>query len=255
MLPPSPVRRGPGGRPVPGSVDPLRVAAPWMWNGLSAAIAPMDGVLRDWVSGRAPSAMVAPLASRDPRGGSCAFFSGTVQANQDFADTGDQDRPSTALTVFMRFRPNGTNVISSTPFAKVLSANNANIWFFQCGAANTASWYGSITVDGVGTSTVGGFTGTALFTNTWLRWQSGEVLTMDKLRDDGTAAIAQVASAAVATGSLSASTQPIRVGGGETVARAAPGGDFSVGLVWNRRLSDQEMFAVTFDPFGFLRRA
>lgn len=264
MYPPPRTRTAPGGRPTlggQGRFDRLRVAAPWAWTGLCSAITALDGSSRDWVSGAAPSAYGTTMAvpGGDPRGGEILTRSGASPQFEDYAHTGFHASPSTAITVFVRFRFNGVGAGSGGVAAKVYdpAASPWDTWFFQVSAANTTIPYGSVTVGGAPATTNGTTAvGTALYTNMWMRWASGSVMSVDYLRDDGTAAIAQQVTGVV-TGAISypATPQPLRVGGIDSASRASIGGDFSVLLMWNRSLSDPEMYAVTFDPFGFLRRA
>jgi hypothetical protein len=253
------VKRGPGQRPQPyGAVDRLRVASPWMWTGLCNAITASDGSLRDWVIGAPPSVYSTATPGRDPRGGEVLTFSGSAVQYQEFAPTGLQQLPSTAITVYLRWKHSGVSGSTTGFFAKPYQTTTPfDTWLFQQSTNNTSTLSAGLTVGSTLTSTpVCAAVGTTAFTNFWLRWTTGAKVTMDSLKDDGTAVVAQVASAAVASGTIGypATRIGIRVGGLEVTTRNSAGGDFSAGLVWNRYLSDQEMVAATIDPFGFLRR-
>ena len=249
-------RAGPGGRPFPGRVDRLRVAAPWVWTGLCAAVVPTNGSLRDYVTGNAPSVMNVPTPSRDARG-EVMSFTGLVQANQDFANNGNHNRAVDALTVLCRWRATATNATSQSGIFSKQATGTTNTWLIYTDAAvNTSAVRFGLNIGG--TTTTSGASAalpTTAFTNIWIRWQTTQTATATYLTDSGTVAAASVATAAL-TGALTYTTPgALRIGGLETVARTSAGGDFSLGMVWNRRLSDQEMYSVTFDPFGFLRRA
>lgn len=261
MYPRPYLRRGPGGRPSPilGWLDRQRVAKPWVWNGLCNAIAPLDGTLRDWVNGAAPSLYSTATPGRDIRGGEVLAFTGSSAQYQEFAPTGLQALPSSAITVYCRFRFNGTAPGQGGIFSKPYATTSPfDTWLIQGSGAgsNLETVDVALSVGGsITSSSNSADLGFALFTNIWMRWTSGSTITCDMLRDDGTVAATQLATATV-TGSISypGTPLPIRVGGLETVARASIGGEFSVGMVWNRSLANQEMYAITADPFGFLRR-
>lgn len=183
-------------------------------------------------------------------------FTGLVQANQDFANNSNQNLPVSALTVLLRWRPTATNATSQSGLFSKQATGTTNTWLIYTDAAvNTSAVRFGLNIGG--TTTTSGASAalsTTAFTNIWIRWQTTQTATATYLTDSGAVAATSVATAAL-TGSLTYTTPgPLRVGGLETVARTSAGGDFSVGMVWQRRLSDPEMYSITFDPFGFLRR-
>lgn len=235
----------------------MRVAMPWVWGNLCSAITVLDGSLRDWaIGGQTPSTNPLPTNGRDARGGQILTFTGSAVGQKDFTNNGLHTRPTNAVTMFCRFRSNGVNTGAAGVFAKVWGATtpfDSYAIIVNNNASNTTSFQGVVQGD---TSGVPTNLGSALFANLWLRWQSPGTPTLDNLRDDGTIAAAQLLGASALTGPITYTlTQPLRVGGDDAPTRASAGGDWSLGMVWDRRLSDQEMYAVTFDPFGWIRRA
>jgi hypothetical protein len=227
-----------------------------MWPGLCVAVTPIGGTLKDWVTGTPPTVQSSPNYGKDWRGGLVMTAPGNALARCDFPDNPNHRIPSTAISLFVRFKYNGVSSVGNVAYMTKVQSSSAspfNSYSVQIGTANSGFVRANVGTTASNSITMATSAGTNVWNNAWVRWQSGSGITLDVIRDDGVIPVAQLVGTAV-TGTIAYGALPLRVFGSEVDADFGPGGDFSLGMVWNRRFSDQEMYAATFDPFGWLRR-
>lgn len=251
----TPVRRGAANLDKP--TEQVRGAAsrlPWAWAGLCFGAAMHDANpdgFRDIVNGLAPSAIGQIAWTRDDRGNPAATF-----INNSYCDYGDQpihERPTTAVTAYVRLKPNVASATDGAAFYMPYEdAAPWSSWGIQAGNTDPASLYGSISL-GTTTEYITPETG-AISPTSWqslfLRWQSGSALMLDVLGERGNR-ITSVTTGTPLTGSIG-----YNPGWGLRINAAASPftryeGTYSQAMLWNRRLTDTELSALVADPYGW----
>lgn len=231
---------------------------PWAWDGLCFAApilsANRDG-LRDAVTGLPPTTVTAALYAEDQTGSPAVFLGESVDGCVTWPDDPTHDRPSAAITVYVRLRYSG-NAETSGGIANQRYVNDNDTATWGISASNTPGdedlLYVEMKVSGVDYSTQFGTDPipTDRYVNLFFRWASGGLMTMDHLIDGGTT-IAQTSSGPM-SGTLTYNPgSAVRLGGGANPALNFDA-TYSQLLVWSRRLSDTEMTAIGDDPFGWM---
>lgn len=252
------VRHGPGfleksTEPVQGYASRL----PWAWDGLCFAVPFNDSSqqsARDLVANAAPSEWSgSPTWTADNRGNTALLLDSTSYIG--YADNPIHNKPSTALTVYVRLRRAGSPTPPKGIAGKVYAppfTDPWTTWGIQSTDTDTVKLATSITVGGVNNY----FENTSYSTDTttWLsvftRWRSGSTLTQDVLGEHGQ--LYSTVSSGTITGTLSypGTSYPLRIN-----ALDDPAGNhyaaYSQVLVWSRRLTDTEVQALVSDPFGW----
>jgi hypothetical protein len=230
---------------------------PWAWDGLVFALpvisADSEG-LRELAANLRPVTVTAAGWAHDAQHNTAVVCTPASNTTVQWVDQPTHDRPTTAVTVYVRHRFSGT------------WDNNGGL--FTQKYADTDPWDTFIIqtqspAQGVhaGLAISGGFERTSYGTATpptsryvsyFARWRSGEVITLDALSDGGKPEWPQTVSAAAYTGILSYTAgQGIRLCTDEQ-GTLNVGGDYSQAMVWARRLTNAEITALAADPFGWV---
>lgn len=226
----------------------------WAWDGLCFAV-PMhesnNEGLRDVVTNLMPTVATGPPSwARDDRGNPALGFPPTGYLG--WADNPVHDRPSTALTAYIRVRNNaGTRIEGGILYNPWSAGPPWSTWGIQSGPTDSSTLYGSLSV-GTDIEYITDFTG-SITTTQWfsafLRWRSGEALTMDVLDERGWL-LYSVSSSSAVIGALGYNPgRGILIN--STAADSNYVGTYSQALVWNRRLTDTELTALVSDPYGW----
>jgi hypothetical protein len=228
---------------------------PWAWDALCIAFPFADKALGGWrevITGAQPTVTGTVTGAVDSRGQIVVRQAGGVADNRlDYTDAPAQKRPVSEVTVFCRFRSDGSGNDGDGVFAKIHTLSTQMSW-------GVYMWTGPLRVVGsVATTTTPtgqgtGFSGTVptgAWVNIFFRWRDGIQSTVDVLYDGGAVAAAQGISSTVIDGTLTYGTGPMRIFG--TDSNWGAGGDISVLMTYSRRLTDQECVALASDPFGW----
>lgn len=223
---------------------------PWMWDGLCFAVPFNESTrdsARDIITNAAPSTVSGLVWTRDDRGNAAANLG--TSSSIDYLDNPTHNRPSTALTAYIRLRRAGATEISGGLFAKRRQASPLEItWGIRHSDGQNNSLSSHLTVSGTVHEWESSY---VLPTNAWvnvfLRWQSGKIPNYRVLGERGNT-LNNTSGDNVVTGSLTYGTgEPIRLNAFSTNFN----GDYSQAMVWNRRLNDDELIALVLDPFGW----
>jgi hypothetical protein len=227
----------------------------WVWDGLCIALPVLETNRAGWrevVSGAQPSGVFGSVSGqRDARGQAVIRTPGSGGDYVDYTNRPSYNQPSTALTVFARFKWNGVAAWPNALMAKVHTELGHCTWQIHSDdvpgqligrIATSAGQYFTDTTGGIGSTA---------FRNIFLRWRAGEQCSMTVLADGG-ALVTSSTSVDAITGTLDNGTAPLRIFGSDTTVSI--GGDFSVVLGWSRKLTDQECRALAYDPFLPFRR-
>lgn len=232
-----------------------RDANRWVWDGLCIALPVLETNRAGWrevITGSQPSGVFGSVSGqRDARGQAVIRTPGSGADYVDYADKPSYNQPSTALTVFARFKYNGVAAFPNALMAKVHTELGHCTWQIHSddipgkliGRVVTSA--GSYFTDATGTIS------STAFSNIFLRWRAGEQCSMFVFADGG-ALVTSSTSVDAITGTLDNGTAPLRIFGSDTAVSI--GGDFSVVFGWSRKLTDQECLALCYDPFLPLRR-
>ena len=251
-------------KPPPSQADTLgRDVNRWAWDGLSIAFPLLEAGPAGWrevITGAQPTSIVGTVTGgRDNRGQIMVSQVGGAPNYLEYVHAPQHLRPTSEITVVCRFRWNGTTTVGAGVFAKVHTVNDQTSWSVATPdtagrLGGTVSTSGSPTgqnTDAISTSILS----TTDFTNVFLRWRDGEILTVTILKDGGASAGNTAASSAAVTGPISYTTGPMRIFGGDSASlQNSPGGDLSTLLVYARKLTDAECRALAVDPFLPFRR-
>lgn len=249
------VRRGPANLEKPP--DPVRGPAsrlPWVWDALCFAV-PFDVAARDsardMIVNAAPSTVTGLAWTRDNRGNVAANLGATSYI--DYAANPTHNRPTTAITAYVRFRRAGTGDLSGGLLTKRYGASDPWVsWCIQ--QSDSGGGYIAANINVSGTSyyweNFDYVTPLTAWTSAFLRWRTGSPPVLDLLNERGTT-VATNFYASNLSGNISyASAQPMRINGVQDVA-VNFNADYSQCMVWSRRLTDRELVALVGDPFGW----
>lgn len=230
---------------------------PWAWDGLCFAVPFNDATrdaARDLVYNVAPQAVSGTLQwTRDNRGNPAAYLD--ASSSLDYPDTPAHNKPSTAVTAYVRFRRVGTGVTSAGIFLKVYDQNLAApeiSWYIQKSDAGTETLEGNLGTNSV-QNTFGYDPTFVANTTDWIsvfiRWRSGSAPQLDIYSEHG-----QRLGGAVGT-TLSGTIpyvagQPIRINAGPQ-NNLKYDCAYSQCMLWSRRLTDTEVQALVSDPYGW----
>jgi hypothetical protein len=235
---------------------------PWAWDGLCFGVPFNDATrdsARDLAANAAPSEWVgAPTFGKDSRGNTTA-----VTGPPDYfgyANNPAHNKPSTALTAYIRFRKASTATTAAAGiFAKVHNQTDTSpydVWMIASGDVNPAGLSSHIVINGTiywfqdGSYT----TDTTTWISVFLRWASGSTPTQTVLGERGQT-LSTATYGATVSGSLTYNTtdpaQPIRLNATDTPTIDSYSAAYSQAMVWSRRLSDTELQALVADPYGW----
>lgn len=228
---------------------------PWAWDGLCFAIPFNDSTrdsARDLMSNAAPSSINLLSWTKDYRGNVTA---GLVQGSSyiKFPDNPAHNRPSTAITVYVRLQRRAS---SGSSQGGILSKRYAATtpfmsWAILCDSTVTKpsailSVNGTMNYWEHPTYIIP----TTEYVSLVLRWRSGEDPVIVVVGDRGDIKTSWNLGS-VLTGTISyAAGEPITVNATETDS-ANFGADYSQAMVWSRVLTDTELSALVADPFGW----
>lgn len=231
----------------------------WAWDGLCLGVAfadtSRDGY-RDMVNNAPVTTAVGASWSRDNRGNPAVALDPAVNGYLEYASHPQHDRPSTEITVCVRFKRIATG--SPAPFGGYITNVYATTdpwqsWAIISDSVPSGKLIGSLAVNGVnyGTPTTATVPSTE-FVTAFLRWRSGEPSQVDVYSERGSLLTSAVYPGNI-TGSISYSAgQPLRINANEA---AGPTGvayaHYSQAMAWTRRLSDTEVISLVADPFGW----
>lgn len=231
---------------------------PWAWAGLCFGVALQDANnegLRDIVNNVAPDYPGMAVWTRDNRGNPAVQYvqDAVIYSFTSWPDSKVHDKPTTALTAYLRMRPTGASTNDGGAFYNPAGTSAPwSSWGIQGGNPDPTTMYGTISL---GTTTEYSTPFTASIPTTewysvFLRWQSGSTLTMDVLGERGNI-VSSVAGGSALTGSIG-----YYAGWGVRLNAAGVNatnyfGIYSQAMVWDRRLTNTEMSALVADPYGW----
>jgi hypothetical protein len=239
-----------------------RAGNSWSWDGLCFALPMLEaGNAAGWrevVSGARPSVISGTITGgRDSRGQVIMRSPGGAHY-VDYADNPAHKKPTSAITVYARFRYNGTSDWPWAIFGKVHTDGGVQSSYVVYADNTSCNLNGLIYATSAQVAlddTATGVVPTGVYVNVFMRWRSGEIITLDVLSDGGAVAATQGRSATIPTGTIvynSGASAPMRIYGSDLALGV--GGDVSVFLVYARKLTDQECRALSCDPFLPFRR-
>lgn len=256
------VQRGGATREKPPEV--VRGAAsrlPWAWDGLCFAVPFNDSTrdsAREIVANVAPSEWVGtPGWAKDNRGNVAAALG--TDTYMGYPEDPRHNRPSTALTVYIRLRRTAATAITPAICGKVYSPTNDapwTTWSLNASDTDASKFAGSITVGGLNywiDSTSQTYTSdTATWLSIFLRWASGTAPAIQVMGERGQV-YQTLDLGSTVTGSLSypGTPQPLRLNTSSGPASGTYQAHWSQMLVWSRRLTDTEVQALVSDPYGW----
>jgi hypothetical protein len=251
--------RAPAGRAIKptAAVRGQSARLPWVWPGLCFGVifneSSTEGT-RDIVGGVAPTALTNVAWTRSGAGNSAADMSNTAYIQ--YPDHPAHDRPDTELTVCVRLRWAGTaDAWGGLVVNRISLASPWSTWALTQRSTFGGQVCGQITVDGTVHSVADIDVTTPLstteFSSAFLRWRSGQALSLDVFGERGQTVASSVDGSGATTGSLTYQAgEAIRINTSEDPASNFSG-HYSQVMAWSRKLTDTEMIALTQDPFGW----
>lgn len=249
------VQRGGATREKPPEVvRGLSSRLPWVWDDLCFAVPFNDATRdsgRDLVANAAPVTATGLVWTRDNRGNVAATLDNSSYLEYPYNPQHNQ--PSTAITVYARFKRSGTGDNAGALVAKKISTSAPWVtWNIQAadGAPDYLTGYLSIN-----SSTTVEFTMTySLNTTDWysafVRWTTGSAPTIHLLNERGGILYSAVYGSTVSGSLTYAIGQPIYINANETTTGNYYA-DYSQVMVWARTLTDTEIQALVADPYGW----
>jgi hypothetical protein len=235
---------------------------PWAWDGLCFGMpvisSDRDGLLdivnnsRGWWAGADGLPRDGSAWTRDTGGNTTIDDSWDNDIHQRWPHDIGHDRPSTALTAMVRYKPDTTSNAFSSPFCMPHTfGSDPQVTWSIYSESVAAGMYGVITVNGTYEFTPKVTSPpTTEYVTVVLRWRSGQALTLDILRER-TGSWGSASSPGSPSGTLSYNTaEGLRVNAGEDPFNVY-GMNCSQALLWDRRLTDSEVAALVADPFGW----
>lgn len=233
---------------------------PWAWDGLCFGVPFNDATrdsARDLVVNAAPSEWVgSPVFGKDDRGNITAVASPTAYLG--YANNPAHNRPTTALTAYVRMRRASTaTTVAAGVFSKAHNLTDDppyNVWEIGAGDTDPTMLSSSLAIGAGEYYFVDAYTtDTTTWISVFLRWASGSAPTQSVLGERGQVLSTETYTSAV-SGSLTYNTvdpaQPIRLNTHSTPSDVYSAA-YSQCMVWSRRLSDTELQALVADPYGW----
>jgi hypothetical protein len=231
---------------------------PWAWDGLVFGVPFNDSTrdsARDLVAQAAPSDVSGLTWEKDDRGNVAAYMSGGAGGSGghvSYPDNPAHNRPSTAITVYVRVRRKTTADAGGGFLTKRYAATDPFLsWGLMTDGTNATALGAHITVN----STAHFWDSTyVLATTLWasgvLRWRTGEAPRLDVFGDRGEL-LASLAHNQVVSGTITYATgMPITFNATENDLVNSDA-VYTQGMVWSRKLSDVELQALFADPYGW----
>lgn len=233
---------------------------PWAWDGLCFAVPFNDSTrdaTRDLVNNAAPSGYAGSW-TRDNRGNTAARLNSSGQYFE-YPFNPAHNRPSTAITVYVRYLKVGTGLSDGGLFAKshttatypytswdlqladVASTGHVGFWVYTDAAAGASGY----------AETASYVLPTTEYVSIVGRWRKGDTVHLDVFDDRGTLKESADGSASpMGSGNIAYTTEPIRINAlDQTVSNAD--GSYSQCMLWSRYLTDTELQALFADPYGW----
>jgi hypothetical protein len=230
---------------------------PWAWDGLVFALpltsADNEG-LRELAANLRPAAVTGVTWTHDAQHNTAVVCTPASNTTVQWVDQPTHDRPSDAVTVYVRHRFSGAWDANGGLFTQKYADTDPWDTFIIQTQSPASGVHVGLAVSGVYQRTSYGTVTppTSRYISYFGRWRSGGPVTLDALEDGGKASWAQTTSAAAYTGTLSYTAgQGVRLCTDEQ-GTLNVGGDYSQAMVWARRLSDAEVVALAADPFGWV---
>jgi len=230
---------------------------PWAWDGLCFAVPFNDATrdsARDLVYNVAPNAVSGTLRwTKDNRGNVAANLD--VSSSLDYPHTPAHNRPSTAITAYVRMRRAGAGDPPEGIFMKVwnLAVSPEISWCISEADAHNDTLSATLGVGGVSNywEAPGYVVPTTEWISVFLRWRSGEEPFLDVLGERGQT-LTSAGYGSTLTGTIPYTTEPIRLNSFDGPdALTNYNADYSQAMVWSRRLTNTELQAIVSDPYGW----
>lgn len=231
---------------------------PWAWDGLCFGVPFNDATrdaARDLVYNVPPSGVTGSLTwVKDNRGNPAGNLN--ASAALDYPNTPFHNRPSTAITAYVRMRRAGAGTPTSTLgiFMKVYDLQSAQLisWCIQDSDLHNNTLAANLGVGGVQNywEALGYTVGTTNWINVFLRWRSGEDPRLDVLSDRGQTLTTSTLGS-VLTGTIPYSTDVVRINAFDPGVVTNYNADYSQMMAWSRKLTDTELQALVADPYGW----
>jgi hypothetical protein len=247
------VQRGGATREKPSeAVRGFASRLPWAWDGLCLAVPfndPTQDSARDLIWGAPPSQASGLVWTRDARGNAALNLGSSSYIR--YPDNPAHNKPSDAITTYVRARNAGAAEVSSGVFSKRYGDNSP--WASWAIVSQDASGQlrGHLAVDaGVYYWDTAYNLSTTEYSSVFMRWQSGGELTLDVFGERGNTLLSSH-SGLFPTGHVPyASGEPLSINATEVITNNS-NNDYSQCMLWSRRLSDTELQALVADPFGW----
>jgi hypothetical protein len=230
---------------------------PWVWDSLCFGLpllSATDEGLRELAANLRPASTVAVGWTHDAQHNTALVCTPASNTTVQWVDQPTHDRPTDAVTVYVRHRFSGTYDNNGGMFTQKYADTDPWDTFIIQTQSPAQGIHAAFAVSGVFKRTSYGTTvpPTTRYVNYFARWRSGELVTLDALSDGGKPEWAQTTSAGTVTGTISYTAgQGIRLATDEQ-GTLNVGGDYSQAMVWNRKLTDTEIIALASDPFGWI---
>jgi hypothetical protein len=225
-----------------------------VWAGLCFGVPfadPSQGSARDLVANAAPDTVSGLAWTRDNRGNTAAVLDATSYVG--YPDNPAHNRPSTAITVYVRLRHHGTgaDVFGGVVAKRYSTGSPWTSWSIFNQDGLDGSMAGSLTVSGTLQPWDSNYVlPTTSYVSVFLRWRTGDAPSLSILGERGQS-LAEGVFGGTLSGSLSYTAgEPIRVNATDATGDNFDA-DYSQVMVWDRRLTDVEVQALVADPFGW----
>lgn len=224
---------------------------PWAWNGLCFGVAFHEAStlgVRDVVNNVAPTTMFGLTWAADGLGNPSAVLG--PSSYLEYPDNPTHDRPSTALTAYVRFKRVGTPDTWGGIFCNVHTPGVSpySTWSIHQHETSVGQLGGILSTPGYYEF---GPTATVLpsteYVNIFLRWHAGVWLDLVAYGERGNYIIGTNGSL---SGTLAYTGQGLRLNANDATDQNFAG-HYSQAMVWNRKLSDTEVQWLCSDPFGW----
>lgn len=230
---------------------------PWAWDRLCFGVAFQEASLlglRDVVNNIAPASIVGDVVwVRDNEGNPAAYLD--VWSYIEFPSAPVHDAPSTEVTMYVRFKKIGTAVQGASMIANVHT--DASLpWVSWClGDTDPATGKLDGAVYTTAQSTPLETTDTTVISTTqwvsaFLRWRTNEAPRLDVVGERSTPLSGTTNGSTLGGTLVYNAGKPVRINASDNTA-ASYGAYYSQVLAWGKRLTDAEMLALVYDPFGW----